>query len=154
MHFNDGLRHHLLFVSFLHWYHQTNVLTFATIWQKWTKPQKLLDFLVPSCRKPLELNYDVTKGVGSAFKLGGGWNLCYYTNVCYETPLLVIATSIIRIMHFTSVKVIWRLLDEVKLFSSINTVARSTFIKVFTSFKLTNYPFTSSLSEAPRQERI
>ena len=68
--------------------------------------------------------------------------------------LFVIATYIIRIMHFTSAKVIWRLLDELKLFSSISTVARSTFIKVFTSFKITDYPFTSSEAEAPMQERI
>ena len=34
-------------------------------------------------------------------------------------PLLVIATLIImRIMHFTSVKATWRLLDKLKLFSS------------------------------------
>ena len=59
-------------------------------------------------------------------------------------PLLAIETYILRIVHFTSVKVIWRLLDELKLFSSINTVARSTFIQVFTSFKITYYPFTSS----------
>ena len=56
---------------------------------------------------------------------------------------------IIRVMHFTLVKFVWRLLDELKLFSSINTVARSTCIKVFTSFKITYYPL-----EAPRQERI
>ena len=65
-----------------------------------------------------------------------------------QTQLLVIATYIIRIMHFTSVKVIWRLLDELKLFSSLNTVARSTFIKVFTSFEITYYPFTSSYAGA------
>ena len=90
----------------------------------------------------------------------GGWNLWYHTNVwglLLLVPLLLVLLLLvppppcyrnihhtIHIMHFTSVKVIWRLLDELRLFSSINTVARSTFIKVFTSFKITYFPFTSS----------
>ena len=37
--YNYGLWRQLLFVSFLHWYHQTNIPTFATSRQRWKKLQ-------------------------------------------------------------------------------------------------------------------
>ena len=71
----------------------------------------------------------------------GGRNSCYHTNVwgallsqitskAPHTSLLVIATYITSILHFTSVKVTWTLLDELKLSSSINSVARLKFANV------------------------
>ena len=51
-------------------------------------------------------------------------------------PFLVIAAYIMRIMHFTSVKVTWRPLNNSSFpLASIDTVARSTFVNVLTSFK-------------------
>ena len=48
----------------------------------------------------------------------------------------VIATYIMRIMHFTSVKITWKLLDNSSFPpASIDTAARSGFVNVLTSFK-------------------
>ena len=61
--------------------------------------------------EPAALEVLLSKGGGVKFvllyqRLGGK---------APKNPLLVIATYIMRIMHFTSVKVTWRLLDELKV---------------------------------------
>ena len=51
----------------------------------------------------------------------GGCNLCYHTKVWgirHQTPLLVIATYVMRTMHLTSAEVTWRQLDKLKLSST------------------------------------
>ena len=93
-----------------------------------------------SCQKSL-LYLRYWQGRWKYFHVGGA-EIC--TSPPRPPPCYRNIHHTIHIMHFTSVKVIWRLLDELKLFSGMNAVARSTFIKVFSSFKITYYPFTSS----------
>ena len=55
-----------------------------------------------------------------------------------QTPLLVTTTNFMRFMHFTSVKVTWRLLDNSSFplaSLSLTTAARLTFVNVLTSFE-------------------